>query len=105
MLDNLVKKLEGVKVPEGLPDQLKKLADGVAGFWNALVGSWSMSISAEPIGQLADSVKEWVEARFLPISEIISRSSPMVSSPLLGPLWADFLWAPLLVLSAILRVR
>ena len=58
-LADSVKKWSGVTVPEGLSDQLGRLADGVGKFWASGWGAGAISEVAEPLGTLATSVSKW----------------------------------------------
>lgn len=58
-LADSVKKWSGVTVPDGLADQLGRLADGVGKFWASGWGAGAISEVAEPLGTLASSVSKW----------------------------------------------
>ena len=58
-LADSVKKWSGVTVPDGLADQLGRLADGVGKFWDSSWGAGAISEVAEPLGTLASSVSKW----------------------------------------------
>ena len=58
-LADSVKKWSDVTVPDGLADQLGRLADGVGKFWASGWGAGAISEVAEPLGTLASSVSKW----------------------------------------------
>ena len=58
-LADSVKKWSDVTVPDGLADQLGRLADGVGKFWASGLGAGAISEVAEPLGTLASSVSKW----------------------------------------------